>query len=142
MNNLLQDLLIGGAGIITTTVSSIVSWGLAKKKYNTEVDHSLIHNMEKSLEFYTKLADDNSSRLDAISQENLDLRNEVHELRTQLMRLAFNLCMNANCPNRQREEPFKLKSNAKTGSRLDITEKDSRRRRKPSESSGDNDKED
>ena len=139
MNNLLQDLLIGGAGIITTTVSSIVSWGLAKKKYNTEVDHSLIHNMEKSLEFYTKLADDNSNRLDAISQENLDLRDEVHELRTQLMRLAFNLCMNASCPNRQREDLIKFKRDAKASSRFNTTESNNRRRCKPSDSTGDTD---
>ena len=81
MSALVNELIIGGAGLVTSAISSWVSWILAKKKYDSEVDHSLIHNMEKSLEFYTKLADDNSVRLDDMTRENLELRQEVSELR-------------------------------------------------------------
>lgn len=142
MNNVVQDLLIGGAGLITTTISSIVSWRLAKKKYDTEVDHSLIHNMEKSFDFYTKLADDNSARLDTLSEENTELRKEVRELRNQLLRLAFNICMNASCPNRDRDEThLKFSVDGKNSSRLDTTESSNRRRRKSPDNTGDSDTE-
>lgn len=70
-------------GIITTIVSSFVSWFFAKRKYNAEVDNNLIANMQESLEFYKALADDNKERLDSVLQENAELRKEIHELRTE-----------------------------------------------------------
>ena len=70
-------------GIITTIVSSFVSWFFAKRKYNAEVDNNLIANMQESLEFYKSLADDNKVRLDSVLQENAELRKEIHELRTE-----------------------------------------------------------
>lgn len=70
-------------GIITTIVSSFVSWFFAKRKYNAEVDNNLIANMQESLEFYKALADDNKVRLDSVLQENAELRKEIHELRTE-----------------------------------------------------------
>lgn len=70
-------------GIITTIVSSFVSWFFAKRKYNAEVDNKLIANMQESLEFYKALADDNRVRLDSVLQENAELRKEIHELRTE-----------------------------------------------------------
>lgn len=70
-------------GIITTIVSSFVSWFFAKKKYNAEVDNKLIANMQESLKFYKALADDNKVRLDSVLQENEELRKEIHELRTE-----------------------------------------------------------
>jgi cell division protein FtsB len=70
-------------GIITTIVSSFVSWFFAKRKYNAEVDNHLITNMQESLEFYKALADDNKVRLESVLQENAELRKEIHELRTE-----------------------------------------------------------
>lgn len=70
-------------GIITTIVSSFVSWFFAKRKYNAEVDNHLITNMQESLEFYKALADDNKIRLESVLQENAELRKEIHELRTE-----------------------------------------------------------
>lgn len=49
MNEIIITSLIG---LFTTIVSGISSWLLAKRKYNAEVDHSIIDNMKESLEFY------------------------------------------------------------------------------------------
>lgn len=139
---IVQELIIGGAGLITTTISSWVTWILAKKKFDTEVDHSMIHNMEKSLEFYTKLADDNSARLDSVMKENIELRSELQELRKQILDLSLNICMNLTCEARMREETVKkYKRNAKSSSRLDISESPNRGRRKPVNTAGDTDTE-
>ena len=75
-------------GIITTVASSFVSWFFAKRKYNAEVDNHLISNMQESLEFYKTLADDNKVRLEAVLQENAELRKEIHELRTEQQMLV------------------------------------------------------
>lgn len=76
------------AGTFTTVVSGISSWILAKRKYNAEVDNTLIQNMKESLDFYKALADDNKARLDEVLQENADLRAEVGELRCQVSKLT------------------------------------------------------
>lgn len=73
---------------MTTVASSFVSWFFAKRKYNAEVDNHLISNMQESLEFYKTLADDNKVRLEAVLQENAELRKEIHELRTEQQMLV------------------------------------------------------
>lgn len=75
-------------GVITTVASSFVSWFFAKRKYNAEVDNHLITNMQESLEFYKTLADDNKVRLEAVLQENAELRKEVNEMRDKLVALT------------------------------------------------------
>lgn len=54
-----EILITGGVGVVTSIISGWASWMLARRKYNSEVDGNLIANMEKSLEFYEKLSDDN-----------------------------------------------------------------------------------
>ena len=75
-------------GIVTTVASSFVSWFFAKRKYNAEVDHNLIKNMQESLEFYKKLSDDTKARLDEVLREKNELRKEVDDLRNKLAALT------------------------------------------------------
>lgn len=75
-------------GFVTTILSGFTSWFFAKKKYNAEVDNHLITNMQKSLEFYKTLADDNKVRLEAVLAENAELRKEVNEMREKLVALT------------------------------------------------------
>lgn len=83
-----ENIIIAIAGAITTTVSGFVSWFFAKRKYNAEVDSSLIENMQNSLEFYRALADDNKARLEGVLEENANLRREIAELRKQVDNLT------------------------------------------------------
>lgn len=75
-------------GVVATIASGFASWFFTKKKYNAEVDNSLISNMQESLEFYKALADDNKSRLEDVLAENAELRREVTELREQVSKLT------------------------------------------------------
>ena len=86
-----ENIIIALAGAFTTIVSGLVSWFSAKRKYNAEVDNSLIENMKQSLEFYQSLADDNKIRLETALNENAALRQEVSELRRQLDSLTATL---------------------------------------------------
>lgn len=85
MNNTILAIV---GGIITTIISGFTSWFFAKRKYNAEVDNHLITNMQESLEFYKTLADDNKVRLEAVLQENAELRKEVNEMREKLVALT------------------------------------------------------
>ena len=105
------DVIITGlVGLATTISSSVVTWLLARKKYNTEVDSNVIKNMSDSLEFYKKLADDQKDRLDELTHRNRELENEVRELRKQVFTLMNSVCYNLECTLRQRgvmpQEPY------------------------------------
>ena len=116
-------LITGGVGLITSVVSSWTAWFFARKKYNSEVDLNLVEKMEKSLEFYRNLSDDNRARLEEITERNNELENEVAELRKQVLNLTMNICMDLTCSNRIKEI---TKRNGKNKSRLDETTSPSR----------------
>ena len=116
-------LITGGVGLITSIVSSWTAWFFARKKYNSEVDLNLVEKMEKSLEFYRNLSDDNRARLEEITERNNELEKEVAELRKQVLNLTMNICMDLTCSNRIKEI---TKRNGKNKSRLDETASPSR----------------
>lgn len=118
------DILItGGVGLITSVVSSWTTWFLARKKYNSEVDLNLVEKMEKSLEFYRSLSDDNKTRLEEVTKRNNELEQGVQELRKQVLNLTMNICMDLTCAHRIRETARKY---GKNKSRLDETTSSSR----------------
>ena len=100
---MIDILITGGIGVISTIVSGWVSWIFARKKYNSEVDNNLIQNMQESLDFYKKLSDDNRARLEEGLKRNEDLEDEVRELRTQLFGLMSSICTDLTCQIRRRE---------------------------------------
>lgn len=69
--------------LITTVVGALVGFLLGRRKYNKEVDNIAIQNMQQSLEFYQKLSDDTSTRLEAVLSENTTLREEIDRVRSE-----------------------------------------------------------
>ena len=94
-------LITAGVGFLTTIVSGWTSWFFARKKYNSEVDNNLIKNMKESLEFYTRLSEDNKLRLDRALSRNEELEKEVKELRQQVMGLMTSICTDLSCQIRK-----------------------------------------
>lgn len=116
-------LITGGVGIISSILSSWTTWFFTRKKYNSEVDLNLVEKMEKSLEFYKSLSDDNNARLEDLTRRNSNLEGEVQDLRKQVLNLTMNICMDLTCANRVRETVRKY---GKSKSRLDETVSPSR----------------
>ena len=79
--------------------------------------------MEKSLEFYKSLSDDNKNRLEEITERNNELEKEVQELRKQVLNLTMNICMDLACSHRIRETTRKY---GKNKDRFDETSNSSR----------------
>lgn len=98
----IQVIVTGIVGLITTITSGWVSWFFAKRKYNAEVDSNVIENMQKSLEFYIKLSDDNKDRLEEALKRNEVLENEVSQLRSQVFELMNNICYDITCQLRKK----------------------------------------
>lgn len=86
--------------ILAPVITGFATWLMAKKKYNSEVDNTVIGNMKESLEFYKQLSDDNRQRLTEVLKKNDQLEKELSDLRTQVLNLTLNICMDLTCKNR------------------------------------------
>lgn len=86
--------------ILAPIITGFASWLMAKKKYYSEVDSTVIANMKESLEFYKQLSDDNRERLKEVLDKNDKLEKEMSELKSQMLKLAMNICMDLTCKNR------------------------------------------
>lgn len=86
--------------ILAPVVTGFASWLMAKKKYYSEVDSTVIGNMKESLDFYKQLSDDNRERLSEVLKKNEQLEKELSDLRTQVLTLTLNICMDLTCKNR------------------------------------------
>lgn len=99
---------------ISSIVTGFVTFILTKKKYNIEVDNTYIQNMQKSLEFYEKLSDDNSRRLTAVldrnqyleerylkvEERNERLEAEIEKVKNQMITVMGQICLNLACDAR------------------------------------------
>lgn len=97
-----SEIIIALIGIVTTITGSWASYFFTRKKYYSEVDSTVINNMKQSLEFYTKLSDDNKARLEEALKRNEQLDEEVRELRKQVNELMMSICYDLTCSTRQR----------------------------------------
>ena len=112
-----EILITGGVGIVSSIISGWASWIFARKKYNSEVDGNLIENMQKSLEFYKNLSDDNEQRLDKVLEDNVALRQTVEELlrenkqlkkeidtlKDQVIKITTTICTDLSCQIRSQD---------------------------------------
>ena len=103
-----EVLITGILGIITSIISGWVSYFFTRKKYNSEVDLNLIEKMQGSLDFYTKLSEDNKrildetlTKLEESEKRNNALEDEIRELRNQMFTLMTQICTDLSCSARK-----------------------------------------
>ena len=103
-----EVIITGILGIITSIISGWVSYFFTRKKYNSEVDLNLIEKMQGSLDFYTKLSEDNKrildetlAKLDESEKRNNALENEIREVRNQMFALMTQICTDLSCSVRK-----------------------------------------
>lgn len=78
-----EIIITSGVALISSTVSSLVTWLLSRKKYNSEVKGNDINNMQHSLDFYEDFSDDSRRRLHDLVEENKELREENIRIREE-----------------------------------------------------------
>lgn len=77
--------------LVTTIIMSLVSAGgaswvthfITKKKFDSEVDSSVIDNLKKSLDFYKDIVDNNKANLKDFSEQIRTLEGQNAELKAQ-----------------------------------------------------------
>lgn len=112
-----NDVLITGLfGLAATIISGWSSYFFTRKKYNSEVDLNLIDKMQKSLDFYMQLSEDNKKVLQETLEkvERLERRNDVleeenRELRNQMFSFMSQVCTDLSCSVRKEYKERKSK---------------------------------
>lgn len=76
---------------LSSLLTGLTTFFFTRRKYVSEVKTNDIANMQKSLQFYIDMVEDNKKRIDAYQTEIEDLRRENSELRRQLQELSLRL---------------------------------------------------
>lgn len=97
-----SEITAGLVGLFCTIVSSIATFMLTKRKYNTEVDSQQIKNMDDSFEVYKKIMTEalktQDEKIAILQKENDILRSQINQLQMQMISLVGNLNANPNIP--------------------------------------------
>lgn len=94
-------MLAGIVGILSSSISSIIAWFLAKKKYNAEVDSAEINNLKESLDFYKNVLDENKKLLNSYIKKVDNNVVEIHNLRSVIQELLSMSCIDQMCKKRR-----------------------------------------
>ena len=112
-----SEVIITLVGLFCTTVSSIVTFILTRRKYNTEVDSQQIENMEKSFDLYKKMMEETlesqkrmmETKISDLQKENEFLRQQVDTLRNQMIQFLGARLNTAPQPQAGIIEPIAMK---------------------------------
>ena len=102
----MEILITGLVGLISSILTGWASWFITRKKYNAEVDQTLVQNMKSSLDFYKQLSDDNRDRLQEVLKRNDELEQEIKKLRDQVFIIMNQICLNSQCQIRIKNAPL------------------------------------
>lgn len=88
-----SEIIMALVGVVCSAISSVVTFLLTRRKYNTEVDSQQIENMEKSFDLYKKMMEETldsqkkmmEARINDLQKENDFLRKQVDVLRNQMI---------------------------------------------------------
>lgn len=79
-------------GLFCTSVSSIVTFLLTRRKFNSEVDSQQLHNVNESFELYKKMTNEainlQNGKIDLLQKENDNLRKQIQQLQSQILNLT------------------------------------------------------
>ena len=81
---MIDALITTGIATAASAVTSGVTFLFARKKYVSEVNSNDIKNMQESLNFYIRIVEDNTKRINDYQDEIKELRNENREQRKQM----------------------------------------------------------
>ena len=88
-----SEIVMALVGVICSAISSLVTFVLTRRKYNTEVDSQQIENMEKSFDLYKRMMEETldsqkrmmEAKMNDLLKVNDFLRKQVDTLRNQMI---------------------------------------------------------
>lgn len=102
--------------LFCSTATSVVTFILTKRKYNTEVDSQQIHNMGESFDVYKNMMEESlaaqkktfeavaevqDKKIDMLQKEKDSLQAQVSQLQQQMLNVLGSLCLDSTCKLRR-----------------------------------------
>lgn len=88
------EIVITLVGLFCTTVSSIVTFFLTRRKYNSEVDSQVVENVKNAFEAYKKVMEETIAsqelKIKRLQDENDYLKKQFEMMQNQLVKLLLN----------------------------------------------------
>lgn len=98
--------------LFCSCVASALTFFMTKKKYNTEVDSQVIHNINEASATYKRTMEDTlellNNKIETLQAENSTLKIQVNNLQMQMINLLNDICMEANCKLRKKNVENKI----------------------------------
>lgn len=102
---MLELLIDGGVAIM----ASVVTWLLAKRKYDVEVKGDELDNLRKQLDLYKDLVEDTRKQLNSYIEMCNATRKEVFRLQSIVNELYPLACQIKECKSRKKVDINKIK---------------------------------
>lgn len=87
------EIVMALIGLFCTTVSSVVTFILTRRKYNTEVDSQVVENVKNAFEAYKKVMEETVSiqnkKINDLQSENDYLKKQFEMIQNQLVTLLL-----------------------------------------------------
>lgn len=94
---------------VLTIISNVVTWNLAKKKYNVEVEASEIDNLRKSFESQQYILDDYNKKLKFYIDLSESNRYEMYRLKNIIYKILDTACLSDQCVKRELYSEVEIK---------------------------------
>lgn len=87
----MNEIVMALVGLVCGIVSSVATFLLTKRKYNTEVDSQQITNIKEAFDGYKRImqetVEQQNKKIADLERENKTLREQLHELQMQVIGL-------------------------------------------------------
>lgn len=107
-----SEIIMAFVGVVCTGLSSLITFLLTKRKYNTEVDSQQLKNVDDSFELYKKVMNEAMATQDRkiaiLQKENDSLKEQVSQLQNQVISLVNMLHNNPGVPIKTDIDPIAM----------------------------------
>lgn len=88
-------------GLITTLLSTLITYFLTKRKYDSTVDVIDLKNLVQSIDVYKTMVEDYKQQTLIATKESTDNAKEILRVKKVMRSMLVDLCMKKSCLERQ-----------------------------------------
>lgn len=88
------EIVMALVGVICSAISSVVTFLLTRRKYNSEVDSQVVENVKNAFEAYKQVMEETiasqEKKIEKLQHENDYLKKQFEMMQNQLVKLLLN----------------------------------------------------
>lgn len=102
---LANEIVVALIGLLTTAVSSLITFFLTRRKYNLEMESKKIENMNDLFDYHEKVYNETvkalNRKMELLQEENARQKQQIDNLNMQMLNLMGSICLDATCKLRK-----------------------------------------